>query len=333
MCGMKKVAMALLAAMLLTAAASAQPAHLQPGSALVYPLFDSAPGNGTVICVTNLNDNNEYCQNSDFRKGDILVHYVYVDGETWVEFDRYEMLTRGDTLCVIADQHNPEGEAGFLTIAAMDPSTLESVVFDYLIGSAILVQSDLNFLWSYTPYAFKGLASGGSDCNLATTDADGDGAMDFDGSTEYSSFPRELMVDNFFEETDNFDNQLTLMTTAGSVYTAEVDFLFWNNIEQKFSRSFDFVCWWSGKLSDISAIAGTLGGDSQEMGVPPVENGWVSIKGSRIVDGAGNPVSTDYPPLLGVFAQFITSADFAAGHALHYTGSIDGLELLAGDGN
>ncbi len=329
----KKVAVALLATMLVAAAAKAQPAHLQPGSALVYPLFDSAPGAGTVICVTNLNDNREYCPDSDFRQGDVLVHYVYIDGETWAEFDRYEMLTPGDTLCVIADQHNPEGEKGFVYVSAMDPNTQTLSSFDYLIGSAIVVQADLNFLWQYTPYSFQSQVSEGDVCERNNPDADGDddGALDFDGS-EYSSFPEELMVDSFFEETGNFTNELTLMTTAGSVYTTEIDFLFWNNIEDKFSRTLGIVCWYSSTLGEISAIASGLGGDRQELGAPPVETGWVSIKGRRVVDAAGNTVDGLYPALLGTFAQFITSEDFAAGHALHYTGSMDGNELLEGDG-
>ncbi len=334
MCGMKKVIGALILAMLLSAVASAQPSHLQPGSALAFPLFDSAPGSGTVICVTNLNTNTEYCEASDVRQGDILVHYIYVDGETWVEFDRFEYLTPGDTLCVIADQHNPEGEAGFLLVAALDPTTQELAAFDELIGSAIVVQSNLNFLWSYTPYAFT--AGDSSDpCDLDNPDVDsgdGDGALDFDGA-EYDEFPEMLMVDSFFEETGNFDNQLTLMSTGGGVYRTDVALLFWNNVEEKFSRSFDFICWWSGRLSDISLIAKGLGGDKEELGAPPVETGWVSITPRRLIDGAGNPVGDAVPGILGVFGQFITSADFAAGHALHYTGNMDGLELLVGDGD
>lgn len=330
---MKKVVGALIVAMLLSAVASAQPSHLQPGSALVYPLFDSAPGSGTVICVTNLNTNTEYCDLTDVRQGDILLHYIYVDGELCIEFDRFEYLTPGDTLCVVADKHNPEGEAGFLMIVALDPTTQEMVEFDELIGSAIIVQSGLNFLWSYTPYSFSGGDGTSADpCALDITDIDDDDALDFDG-IEYSEFPEMLMVDSFFEETGNFDNQLTLMSTGGAVYSTAIDLLFWNNVEDKFSRSFDFNCWWSGRLSDISLIAQGLGGDKEELGAPPVETGWVSITPRRLIDGAGNPVGTAVPGVLGVFAQFITSADFAAGHALHYTGNMDGLELLVGNGD
>lgn len=324
---------AIMAALLLGTVAMAQPVHLQPGSALVYPLFDSSPGAGTIICVTNINTSRLYCENSDYREGDILVHYQYVAGDDCLEFDRYELLTPGDTLCVLADKHNPEQDKGFLVVSAADPQTGDKVVFDYLIGSAIVVQSDLNFLWAYTPYAFRGIPDPGNPCDRGRTDKDSDGALDFDDK-EYDLFPAELYIDSFFEEKNNFSNQLTLMSTAGQDYINEVNFWFWNNIEQKFSRTFKFVCWWSGSLAEISAVVKNLNGDPEELGHPPVETGWAQIIGNRILDLAGNPVDIGdgVPPVLGVFAQFVTSSDYASGHALHYSGSIDGLEILNGNG-
>ena len=143
---------ALAALLLLPAVVWAQPLHLEPGSALVYPLFDSTHGAGTVLCVTNTNTSNRYCDDTDYREGDIVIHYQYFDGDDCLEFDRYEFLTPGDTLCVLAAHHNPDHDRGFLFVAAVDPSTFQKVVFPYLIGSAIVVQSDLNFLWAYTPY-------------------------------------------------------------------------------------------------------------------------------------------------------------------------------------
>jgi len=329
----KTLSLAFLAALLMATAAVAQPVHLQPGSVLVYPLFDSTPGAGTLICVTNLNESRIYCPESDYRAGDILLHYQYIAGDDCLEFDRYEFLTPGDTLCVIADKHNPEADKGFLVVSAADPETGDKIVFDYLIGSSIVVQSDLNFLWAYTPYAFRAKVVDNDTCHRVPTDIDGDGAVDFDDQ-EYDLFPQELFIDSFFEEKGNFSNQLTLLSTAGQDYINEVNFWFWNNIEQKFSRTFKFVCWWSGTLSEISSIVKNLGGDPEELGHPPVQTGWASIAGNRILDLAGNPVEIGdgVPPLLGVFAQFISSSDFASGHALHYRGSIDGLEILNGNG-
>ena len=180
--------------------AQAQPRHLQPGSLLIYPFYDSSPGAGTIISVTNTNSDRTFCPNEDFRAGDVVLHYVYIDGATWREFDRFEPLTPGDTLSVLADSHNPEMDRGFLTVKALDPVTLDAIDFDYLIGDAIVVQSDFNFLWGYTPYSFRGLADDNTqqDCNRITTDDDQDGKADFDG-TEYDMFPSELFVDSFLD--------------------------------------------------------------------------------------------------------------------------------------
>jgi hypothetical protein len=337
MISLKRILGLALLTALLPAVSLAQPAppmHLQPGSALIFPLFDSTAGAGTVICVTNVELSNLYCPGTDYREGDILVHYQYIAGDDCLEFDRYEFLSPGDTLCVITDIHNPEQDAGFLVLSAADPSTGEKVVFDRLIGSALVVQSGLNLLWSYTPYAFRGVAWEGTDpCDRPRTDFDEDGAMDFDGS-EYGEFPRELFIDSFLEESEQFGNQLTLLSTAGQDYINEVKFLFWNNVETKFSRTLKFVCWWSGPLSEISRIVTDLGGDEEEMGRPPIQTGWASIMGNRILDLSGNPVDIGdgAPPLLGVLVQAVSGTDFAAGHALHYRGTMNGLEILNGNG-
>jgi hypothetical protein len=151
------------------------------------------------------------------------------------------------------------------------------------------------------------------------------------------------MLDSFFEERNNFANQLTLMSTAGQDYINEINVWIFNNIEMKFSRTLKFVCWWSGPLSEISGIATNLLGDPEELGHPPVQTGWMKMEGNRILDLAGNPVvypvghvsegEIMIPPILGVFAQFISSTDFAAGRALQVgSSSVDGLEILNGNG-
>ncbi len=322
----------------------AVPAYAQdtdePGSVLVFPLVDSTAGAGTIVCVTNTNTDRLFCPLSDQRIGDVLLHYFYVDGDTWLEFDRYEFLTPGDTLCVVASEHNLDPGRGFLVISAHDPNGEALLGFDHLVGSAIVVESSLNFLWTYRAFSMKSGTAKAS-CNAVDPDSlgeggDGDGVPDFDG-TEYSAFPRTLLVDTFFEEGGNhgFENRLVLLSTSGSSYANEIDFLFFNNIEQKFSRSFEFTCWWSGPLSDISSVAGDLRGNPSEFG-HKTETGWVRIEGSRIVDGAGNPVPNisggpSIPAILGVFMQGIEGTDYAFGKSLHFEGAIDGMELQRGD--
>jgi hypothetical protein len=304
--------------------ASAQPAHLQPGSVLVFPLFDSQPASATVISVTNTNTSNLVCDNF-FRAGDVRLHYVYVSEECQ-EFDVFEDLTPGDTLSVLASEHNPEGERGYLFVVALDPEQVSHIDFDFLIGSAYVANSNLDIMWSYTPYPFEGLGLDASavdvDLGCATRrfirGTSYTGPINFDG-IDYEEFPDILYIDSFFQENDGvFDNQLTLMSCGGSNRVNVVDFLFYNNDEDAFSRTFNFICWTSVELSEISAITAGLGGDPDEF---VKETGWARINGREIRDLAGNVQGAEgEPSLLGTFVQIVRS-DFTAGHALHYSGT------------
>jgi hypothetical protein len=309
--------------------ASAQPLQNQPASVLVYPLFDSQPATSTIINVTNTNTDRSVCvDNDNLQVGDVRLHYVYYGAQMadleagisapWLEFDRFEDMTPGDTLSVLAAQHNPEGEIGFLTVKAITPDTDEAIDFDYLIGSAYIANSNLDIIWCYLPYSFQAEGNG-SQSTCGHDLVDGPGTI-FDGSS-YSYFPDKLYVDSFFEEGNRFENQLTLMSTSGQDFINEVDFLFWNNKEDRFSRTFKFVCWTTVSLSDISSVVRNLNGDPDEF---VVETGWASIDGRRVLDLAGNVVDDgDFqygPALLGVFKQTIR-VDFTAGHELHFDGT------------
>lgn len=320
--------LSLLAALLLSASAFATNGP-RKASGLFFPHYYADGGTGSVICVTNTNTNEGYCPTTDYKRGDIVAHYIYIDGADWREFDRYEFLTPGDTLCVIADQHNPEMGEGFLIVVAVDPSTWEPVVFEHLIGTSIMADADLNVMWQYTPYGIHAQDSE-TECTLTETDNDGDGAIDFDDS-EYSYLPEAVMIPSFFEERGNFGNRLTLVTTTGARYDAEIRWLFYNNIEDVFSRTQRIRCWWTGALSEISQIVTDLGGDEEELGRAPVETGWAIATGGRVLDGSGNPVNNLTAPLLGVFSQFITGTDFSAGDALYIEGETDGFEVPEGD--
>jgi len=307
--------------------ASAQPLQNQPASLLVYPLFDSQPATATIINVTNTNTDRSVCADNDnLRVGDVRLHYVYYGaqaadlpaGAPWLEFDRFEKLTPGDTLTVLANRHNPEGEIGFLTVKSLTPDTDEAIDFDYLIGSAYIANSNLDIIWCYLPYSFQAEGNG-SESTCGHELVDGPGSI-FDGAS-YSAFPDVLFIDSFFEERNRFENQLTLMSTSGQDYINEVDFLIWNNKEDRFSRTFKFVCWTQVSLSRVSAVVRNLNGDPNEFAA---QTGWARINGRRVLDLAGNPVvDGDFafgPALLGVFKQTIR-VDFTAGHALHYTGT------------
>ncbi len=318
---MTMATVALLAAGALAEPASGQPVHAQPASSLFFPLFDSTPGRGTLITVTNTNGDTDDCPgggSGGFDIGDIRLHYVYVNGDDCSEFNLDEDLTPGDMLTVFADQHNPEQDQGWLWVEARDPESGLPIDFDYLIGSAIIVDMGTDFLWSYTPYPFRALPDDGPGpdvdaCGRELTDADEDGCADFNG-IEYDFFPDILYLDNFFAEGDVgskvMSNELTLMSPIDEFEILR--FGIWNNDEDRFSRSFPFQCWTRLQLSDISLVVRrqNLGGDPNELVLngTSILTGWVEIDAEL--------------PLLGVFAHIVTSAqqtaDLVAGRELQF---------------
>jgi hypothetical protein len=315
--------------LLTPAPVAAQPCTGQAGSVLIFPLFDSRPESSTVISISNTNTSTRRCAgDTSFKEGDVTLHYVYFGAEQadidagnarWQEFDRLEDLSPGDTLSVLVSEHNPEGEIGFLMVQAIDAASNDAIDFDFLIGSAYVANSGLDIMWSYLPYAFGGdpEEGGGATSPCGHKIVGFAGQARFDGDM-YAKFPDVLFVDSFFEEGGIFDNQLVLMSTAGSSRQNEVQFLFWNNREERFSRTLRFTCWMASPLGEISGIARNLDGDPDEF---EVQTGWAEIDGRRILTSGGTPVNDpEGPPLLGVFMQSIRT-DFTAGHQLHFRGT------------
>jgi len=288
--------------------------HARAASLLIFPLFDSRPDRGTLIAVTNTDTSRIPCPGF-FLSGEICVHYNYIafseEAGICLEFDRVECLTPGDTLTVIADQHNPEQDQGWLWVEALDVNTLEPITHNALIGSAIIVESDLDFVWSYTPYAFRSVVEPPCDnrpcgeIDRCVTEVDDEMDADFDG-VEFVPFPDDLLLDMFFQEADpemkNILNELTLMSTETLEQTI-TSFLIWNNSEVVFSRGFVFDCFFRGPLSEVSDVVLDLGGTDDER----FQTGWARI---RSADG-----------ILGVFKH--QKGRFGAGHELIADGTQD----------
>ncbi len=326
------VAVAAIAGVLLAgAAAEAQPAHDEPASLLVYPHFDSRPSHETVIFVTNTNEDRRPCGGNDrFMRGDVRLHFVYYgvreadlgdpSGARWLEFDRYEMLSPGDTIAVLARSHDPDAEVGFLTVKALSPDTDEAIDFDHLVGSALVVEAEKDALWSYEPFAFQARGNGAiSTCGHELVDGPG---TRFGPS--YSAFPAALFLDSFAQVRNGVvGGELTLMSTSGPDYLNEVDVLFWNNREERFSRQLSFRCWTTVRLEDISSIATRLGGDPDES---PVQTGWLRLAGRRVLDLAAHPVTdgdlANGPALLAVFRQPVRAFGII-GRPLQFSGTKD----------
>ncbi len=118
----------------------------------------------------------------------------------------------------------------------------------------------------------------------------------------------------FFQQSNSLETELVLVSLLGRDFRINVNFLFYDNEEDVFSRSFTFVCWTSVKLSDISLITRNLGGRSGE-----AQTGWARIDGDFAVNlitgllwtseevvppGIPNRDQAD-PPLLGAYVERI----------------------------
>lgn len=313
--------------------ALAQPVQSVPASVLVFPLFDSRDSRETILVVTDTSGDRLPCdENDSLERGGVRLHFVYYgtrqadldrDPRTarWLEFDRYETLTPGDTIAVRASEHDPDADVGFLTVKALSPDTDEPIDFDFLVGSALVADAAADTMWSYVPYSFQGVGNGSlSTCGHELVD--GPGTL-FDGLS-YCRFPDFLLLDSFSQERPGVvDGELTLMSTSGSDYVNDVEFLIWNNREERFSRQFTFRCWTSVPLADISAVTLRLGGDPDEGGM---QTGWLALDGRRVVDLAAHPVTDGDlvygPAVLGVFRQALRGLG-VVGRPLQYAGGQD----------
>ena len=334
--GFARVAVAVAFLITLVASAQAQPNGLGTGSCLVFPYVNASSGAETLITITNTNRSTEYCSQQDTRDGDVALHFVYVDGETVIAQDLYDYLTPGDTNSYLVGRHNPSIEEGYLVIIASLFNVEqygEAIDFDHLVGSALVVESGFDVVWSYQPYAFDAPYDPGR-CERIPTDIDQDGAVDFDG-TEYSMLPDEIVIDGFFEEGGVVTNRLALVSFADRAHTSEVTMFIYNNVGQPTATLFEMGGFWSGCLSDLSFAAEHLRGDPEELSR---QTGWVAIGGSRMLDRSGNAVrdasgGVAIAPVLGVFTQFVEPLGLALGQSLHHSGALDGLEFFTGNGD
>jgi hypothetical protein len=304
----------------------------QPGSVLVFPLVDSTDAGNTLVTITNINDDHTFC-NFPFRGGDIKLIFYYIDGVTWECTDLCEWLTPNDTLSILTNRHNPNMETGFLVVQAADPITGDPVQYDYLVGSATVVNMDFNFEWTYQPYSFhavfKGVGYYGS-CGRKMISNDGcvkfgDPDNEGEGVCYYDPFPDRLILNRFFGEGEaeskpgiTFSNSLYLLSTMPSYpepSDTRVNLFGYNNNERRFSRTFRFPCWLCTSLGEItgSVTQANLasGGNPDEL--LGVATGWLSLEASPDLDG--NDVG-----LLGVFmeASAAGASTFATGQSLHF---------------
>ena len=77
----------------------------KPGSLLLFPYFDNSRGQSSFVTVTNTNS--DFNQNGQLFAGTVDVEFVYIDGESCLEFNRTRRLTPNDTITVNTYLDNP----------------------------------------------------------------------------------------------------------------------------------------------------------------------------------------------------------------------------------
>ncbi len=300
----------------LALAASADAGGQVPGSTLIYPIHTSQSSNltasgqyWTLLCVTNT-DLSPVTSSDLGGTTNVKFEYVNVtpgalstDPVHCSVVDRVEVLTPGDTLCVLTNFHNATSSArGYAVVSAQDPSQFDTPwSHNRLIGSELVVNSQR------LSYSLPAYVLGSPVGRHGETDLDGDGELDFDG-VEYDGLPDRLLIDSFIGD---LSSTLTLINFTGGVsHNASVQFNIFNDNEFALSTTFWFNCWFSGPLTDISTVfdglflAQNTPNDPAEVditgdGIGDIETGWAFIQG---LDASSSVESIPNPALLGAIA-------------------------------
>lgn len=291
----------------------------KPASLLVFPEFDSRPLSTTVITVTNTN--RDVTPAGNLFAGTVDVEYVYIGKEgpagqplPCLETNFTRRLTPNDTLSVVAKAQNPNQQRGFLYVFAKDPVTGQAIVFNHLVGSAIILDDFAGAGYSFEPYAYYGIGAPGT-----TTDDDGDGVRDLN-NLEYSCTPDVLLFPRFFGQSEGmppddklgppgfgYQSDLVLLNLSGGKdFDALVDYLVYNDNEEVFSAQSSFVCWQKRRLLEINSafshafLASTNDNPNEVLGATSLETGWFRLDG-RIASSSAAVVQD--PAILALLVE------------------------------
>ncbi len=258
----------------------------QPGSLLLFPIFDNTRGGAFALTVTNTNA--DTTQVGQLLAGTVDVEFVYVNGYDCLEFNRTRRLTPNDTITVLTIVDNPNMNKGYVYVFAKSPTSGAAIKWDFLEGdSAVLGAANL-LVGDLPPVVYKagaGLAHG------APTDVDGDGLRDLNG-TEYATSADELHIPRFVAFHDS--NLILIALTGGKGWNTIVNFLAYNDNEEVFSGQVQFSCWERRLLRDISGVftntflQSTNHNLSESIPVPggSVETGWIRMWGNLAYSSA-----------------------------------------------
>lgn len=254
----------------------------QAGSLLVFPFYDNTRGTDTFITVTNTN--------LDVDNGTTKVEYVYIDGSNCLEFNRTRTLTPGDTLTVKAYTDNPNRTKGYVYVFAKNKTTGAASSFNHLIGTSRICNGGGGNDLELAPFCYKAAGAAGSN-----TDLDNDGIRDLNGA-EYEQSADQLFIPRFVAQGPAESDLIMINLTGGSLFTATVDLLIWNDNEEVFSGQYSFDCWHMKRLEQISAafkqdfLVSTNHATSESMGGAETGMFWVNgLIASSTATSINNP--------------------------------------------
>jgi hypothetical protein len=266
------------------------------GSLLLYPEFNNQVGSATVITITNVSTTTE-----------VDVEFVYIDGSDCSEFNREETLTANDTLTVLAKNHNPQNDYGYMYAFARE-GVGNPISHDYLIGNVMVIDgmngdSGWSLEYSFNAVSFEtDVADGGS------TELTANGLRDLDGD-EYHGAPAEIQVPHFWGQGGAFDADLILIgLSGGSKFETTVDFLVYNDNEVAFSTEYSFECWARTSLVSVSALfeedflEGS--GQDEDENIHNHESGWFRMWGDI---ASSSSTDIEDPAVYGVLIENIYS--------------------------
>jgi hypothetical protein len=296
----------------------------------VYPYFDTDTAKESVITVTNVNALQIYDQNTDTLWGDVFIKFYYVDGDDCSVTNREALLTPADTLTVLASEHNPAFNSGWLYIVAHDPWTkLFAIRYDGqlilnppdliynsgLIGDVLVVDGSRNHLWAIPAIGIKANPKIKWK-ELADTNVNK--VLEF--GTEFEGLPSTLFISSFIE-LGVFDSEayLILLTFLPVDFTVYLDFLFYNNDEEEFSQEWDFNCYANVIMTDIFESADKIKEKSTHYDdSAPFSTAWASIAVEE-AKAPGVVLNRFQVPILGVIIQKIMNTKYQSAHLLHHS--------------
>lgn len=293
-----------------------------PGSILIFPVFTSDFTNGyaSLVSVSNTNGDRRVAIPGLLR-GDVQLHYFWIDGSDWSLTNDQVVLTPNDTRSILTD-FQLDSEEGFLIVTAEDPETSEPIDFDFLIGDIVLIDVAGNRTWCTPGIGIQGLVDERlgvgavrSTRGHAFTDAvanGGDGGTDYDfNGFEYQRWPSILYLSSFFRQAGTNEGELILLGDLNADWRIDLLFIFYDRDEGPNSRTYSFTCWTRQLLSSIAAITTSAVMDPA---------GWARIDTQQAVNPITGQVQLS-PNILGAVVQRVvgqTGLEF--GHLLHHSG-------------